>query len=237
MNESVNDPVVTAIRRLVELRDTEFKESQPFEWLRYKIAKAAMGMANLRDGGLIVIGVSQRDRLMATGVTAEHEATYDPDNVIEAINRHARPPVDCTVRVVNVDGANYVGIEVRTFDRSPIFCKRSTPDGTPDADKLIEGCVYARCNDRIGTTRVVDPDLMAEILEIAAERGAAKIVRVARQVGLQMPNDARDEILRRLDGILDRGVANHVIDVIQEFNRAPSARSAGAFAREREGFD
>lgn len=77
MDVSVDDPILLAVRRGLELRDAEFKESQPFPVLRYKIVKTAMSMANLRDGGLIIIGAHQRNgRLSLDGITQEHEATY-----------------------------------------------------------------------------------------------------------------------------------------------------------------
>ncbi len=43
-----------------EDRSLEYKESQPWGELKNKIAKTALGMANVRDGGTIVVGVSER---------------------------------------------------------------------------------------------------------------------------------------------------------------------------------
>lgn len=239
MNPSDDDPVLVAVRRAVELRGVEFKESQPFETLRYKIVKTAMGMANLRDGGLIIIGPHQREgRLIASGIAQEHEDSYDPDDVIEAINRHARPPVNCSVRIVpEADGRRFVGIEIRSFDRSPVFCKRNTPDDINRDDRLVEGSLYARSNDRIGTTRVVDPDLMAEILEIAAERRAAEIIQLSQRVGFTMPNAGRDALQARLLDTLDAPTADSVIDIIEDLSRQSPADSTSAFRRERRSFE
>lgn len=144
----------------------------------------------------------------------------------------------CTVRVVSeTNGRRFVGIEVRSFDRSPIFCKRNTPDGTDNNDKLVEGALYARSSDRIGSTRVVDPDLMAEILEIAAERRAAEIIKLSQRVGFTMPNATRDGLLARLLDVVDEQTANDVLEIMQDFNRRSPVDSASAFRRERRGFE
>ena len=239
MNPSNDDRIRVAIRRELELRDVEFKESQPFEVLRFKIVKAAIGMANLRDGGLIIIGAHQREgRLRASGITKEHEATYDADDVIEAINRHARPPVNCIVRVLaEADGRRFVGIEVQPFDRSPVFCKRSTPDNVDSNDRLVEGSLYVRNSDRIGTTRVVDADLMAEILEIAAERQAAEIMQRSQRVGFTMPIAGREALQSRLLDVLDSRTTDAVLDIIEELDRRSPVDSASAFKRERRSFE
>lgn len=234
-----DDPVLAAISAGLELRDTEFKESQPFDVLRYKIAKAAIGMANLRDGGRIIIGAHERDgRLRFDGVTPEHEETYNPDLLIEAINHHADPPVNCTVRVVATDdGTRFVAIEVKSFDRTPVFCKNGTPDGVSGRDKLIKGNIYVRSNERIATTRVVDSELMRELLEIAAERGAAEIVRRAQRVGFSVPNAEREALRARLLDVLDAEQAENALTVIEDFGRQVPHDARGAFRRERRGFE
>ncbi len=160
MNESAtpNDPVVLALASGVETRSSEFKESQPFDVLKWKIVKSAMAMANLRDGGRIIIGGSERDgaTLRLEGVKTEHDADYDNDTIINLVNTHARPPVDLLVRRIAYDGKQFVAIEVRQFSRTPVFCSKPTPSGTPEKQQLREGDVYVRSNERISTTRAVN---------------------------------------------------------------------------------
>lgn len=222
----------------MELRDVEFKESQPFQTLRWKIVKSAMAMANLRDGGYIIIGVTQRDgRPYAAGIEKHDEVTYDSDIVIEAINKHARPPVNCRVRVVADSGVKrFVAIEVQSFDRNPVFCRRGSPDDVARGDRLTPGEIYVRSLDRIATTKVVDSDLMEELLEIAAERRAAEIVRRAQRAGFQVPNRERQLLRERLLEVTDEGIVDRVLDVIAEFARRPSASSIDQYVRERGDF-
>ncbi|MGZ5095231.1 MAG: AlbA family DNA-binding domain-containing protein, partial [Burkholderiales bacterium] len=200
INESEADPIVRALRYGIETRSTEFKESQPLEVLKWKIVKSAMAMANLRDGGRIIIGGSEREGLAVSldGVKPEHLTDYDNDTIIQLINTHARPPVDLSVRIVPFDGKEFVGIEVAQFARTPVFCAKPTPNGTPEKLRLREGDVYVRSNERIATTRAVNAELMAEVLEVAAETRAAQIVATAQRIGLRIPDSALKQFAKEI---------------------------------------
>jgi predicted HTH transcriptional regulator len=179
-----------------ETRAVEFKESQPFEILQWKLLKTCMAMANLRDGGLIVIGVDERNGLPSlSGVSPTHLKTYTQDALIALVNRHARPPVTLTLRVVEHAKLRYIGIEVRPFDRVPIFCGVATPKHV-SKEALAVGDIPARTQDRISTSRVHDVDLVAEIIEIAAEKRAREIIAMSQRIGLRLP-DSGDVAFRR----------------------------------------
>lgn len=191
-----DDAIIRALRQLAESRDTEFKESQPYEILKWKLVKSCMAMANLRNGRLIIVGVSERGgRPEALGVEPAHEASYNQDNLLALINRHARPHVSLRLRIVPHNDARFIGIEVEPFARTPIICGRDTPPDA-DPDRLHEGNIPARSLDRIATTRLVNGDLMAEIVEIAAIKRAAEIIATAQQIGLRMPDNAGDQVRR-----------------------------------------
>ena len=183
------DPVLKAIRAGVETRETEFKQSCPFADIQWKIVKTCMAMANLRDGGRIIIGVAERDgRWHADGVDSEHLDDYTHDRILELVNRHARPPISLVVRVVSLDAKTFVAIEVREFDRVPIFCGVAT-SSTAGRDALRVGDMPGRSRDRVATSRIYDADLVAEIIEVAAEKRAASIIATAQRIGLRMPDD------------------------------------------------
>lgn len=199
MNQDQRDPAIAALSAGVELRNTEFKESQPFDVLRWKIIKTAMAMANLRDGGQIIIGAHQRNGpLELDGIHADCEATYDADDVLEAINKFANPPVTATVRVMLFDERRFVVIQVAPFERTPVICRRGTPDGVSDV--MRRGDIFVRSRDRIATTRLVDDDLMAELVEVAAERRAAQIIGTAQRAGLRMPEHDAVAFAREREG-------------------------------------
>ena len=67
----------------------EFKESMPWPDVKMKLVKAALGMANLRDGGLFIIGRGKApDR--PEGVTDEHLASYDSDIIRDVVDSYRR---------------------------------------------------------------------------------------------------------------------------------------------------
>jgi len=187
-----DDPIVRALQRPVETRDTEFKESQPFDTLKWRIVKTCMAMANLRDGGRIIIGVSERTgRLEAVGMHPDHESEYNQDDLYAIVNRYARPPVALTLRVVDYDGKRFIAIEIREFSRVPIFCGVGTPPES-GKDQLRVGDIPGRSRDRIATSKIHDVDLVAEVIEVAAEKRAAEIIATAQRIGLRLPPADRD---------------------------------------------
>ena len=186
------DPLLRLIRLGAETRATEYKESQPFELLKWKIVKSCMAMANLREGGRIIVGVAQRDgRTEALGMHPNHESDYTQDSIFELVNRHARPAVSLTVRFVEeTDGRRFVGIEVAPFDRIPVFRHNATPPAA-GRDGLRVGDIPARSRDRIATSRLYDADLVAEIIEVAAESRARDIIATAQRIGLTLPDQTQ----------------------------------------------
>lgn len=202
-----DDPILMAIRDGVETRGTEFKESQPFDVLKWKLVKACMAMANMRDGGRIVIGCDEREGVpRPSGMTEEHQRSYEPDDLIEAVNTYARPPVILTLRRREFSGLRFVGVEVAPFDRTPVMCINDNLGGKPaptPAQVLRPGEIYVRSNSRVSTTKVVTPELLAEILEIAAEKRAAEIIGIAQRIGLRMPDNAATQFALERKGFGD----------------------------------
>ena len=196
-SEHDDDRILTAIRYGVEARDVEFKRSAPFSDYRWKIVRTCMAMANLRGGGVIIIGVAQdKDRrYLWEGVKPEHVSTYTQDAVYNIVNHYARPVVSLRVRTIVVDGKQYVGIEVDMFERRPIICGVPTPQEA-GKDGVPLGAFVARTRETISTSVVGDPDLVDEIIDIGMEMRAAELIASAQRIGLRMPDDARNAFAR-----------------------------------------
>jgi len=157
-----------------EDRNREYKAS--FPWNKdtdgatmAKVTKTILAMANLRDGGHIVIGVEEKGsegRFLAVGMKPEHLVTYSYDRVADFVKEYAEPYVRFDLDIVEVDKKEFVVISVEGFDQVPVICKRSF------SDILSEGRVYIR--PRSGRprsaplNRYVD---MRELLDLATERG------------------------------------------------------------------
>jgi predicted HTH transcriptional regulator len=156
-------------------------------------------MGNLRDGGIVIVGLSERDRTWdCSGVLDEHANTFDPDVVIEQINAYVSPHVDLDVVLVLYQGKNYLAISVHEFEDTPLVCKKNGSEG------LQEGHVYIRPTGRARTTKVTDARQMHDLLEVATEKRARKLLETARRIGLAIgeagpsENDKFDAELRDL---------------------------------------
>src|SRR5947209_6511941 len=75
----------------VEFKCLEFRKDNP---LFGKVVRAAIGMANRRDGGLIIIGVSDHSGILSpTGLSEEQLTTWRYDDIADGFAAHADPPI------------------------------------------------------------------------------------------------------------------------------------------------
>lgn len=177
----------------------EFKESASWETLKWKIIKSALAMGNLRDGGVIVIGASERGETWdLTGISTEHLATYDVDIVAEQVNAYVSPHVDLDIVLVSYrNGKQFLAIQVTEFHSTPLVCKKNGPNG----EGVREGFVYVRPLGIAKTTQVVRAEDMHDLLELASEKRARKMLETSRRIGLTGgPSDA-EHFARELEGL------------------------------------
>lgn len=182
-----------------EDRSLECKESQPWDELKSKIAKTALGMANIRDGGTIIVGVSQRSgSLVAQGMSQEHINTYDVDKVQSYVNRFADPYVRLEMYIVPRDSQSFVAIVVHEFDEIPVVCRRNGVG-------LRQGAVYTRSYRMPETCEVPSQTEMREIIEIATDKGVRRFLERSHRAGLSTggaigPTDA-EKFDEQLEGL------------------------------------
>jgi len=82
----LRERISLALSRCQEQTWLDFKESQPWEVLRWRLLKTMMGIANLRDGGLIIVGVSERGTVWdPTGIEEAHLALFDYDDIMDQL--------------------------------------------------------------------------------------------------------------------------------------------------------
>src|SRR5713101_4262364 len=100
-HKRLHDRVFGALDRCQEEQGIDFKESAPWDSIKWRVIKTALGMANLRDGGMIIVGTSERKQTWdLTGIAPEHLETYDVDTVIDVTNKYASPHVDFDIALV-----------------------------------------------------------------------------------------------------------------------------------------
>lgn len=186
----LHEKATIALERCQEEQDVDFKESADWTALKWRITHTALGMGNLRDGGMLLIGVAERSgQWELTGITPEHLATYDPDDVAAHVNAYVSPHADVdVVLVTHSDGRDYLAIYIREFRDTPLVCKKNGPDKSG----IVQGRVYVRLPAPARTTAVTDARQMHDLLELAAEKRARTLLETGRRVGLEA-RAVRDE--------------------------------------------
>jgi hypothetical protein len=148
-----------------------------------RVARAAIAMGNLRDGGLVCLGVDDKQLTgMLPGLTAEQLAVWsDFDNVSDALARYSDPPVSFGLNTHKLSsGAEVVVLEVAAFDNVPHICKREYPS------ILRRGAIYVRPRGKPESVPIPSSSEMRELLELAMDKGVREFVRRAGAVGLPL---------------------------------------------------
>ena len=182
----LHDRVTAALDRCQESQDVDFKESAGWPQLRYRIMKAAMAMANLRDGGVVIVGVSERNAIWElTGISEVDLASFEADDIIEEINSVASPHIVLDVVLVTYrNGNRFLAIQANEFGETPIVCKKTVDSRTTGEPVLEQGAVYIRPAGVAQTIRITDARQMHALLELSAEKRARHILEAAARIGL-----------------------------------------------------
>jgi hypothetical protein len=140
------------------------------------VARAAMAMGNLRDGGLVCLGIDD-DKVasMQPGLTPELVREWsDFDNVHAAVDRFSDPPVDFDLHALTLgNGVEVVVMEVREFLDNPHLCRRQYPE------VLVDGMAYVRPRGKPQSVPVPSSVEMRELLDLAITKGVREFVRRA----------------------------------------------------------
>jgi predicted HTH transcriptional regulator len=177
-----------------EERSLEFKQSM--SWAdaatKEKLTKSVLAMANLRDGGYIVIGVERQpdDRHIPLGVHPDHIDSFVQDHLSAHFSEYADPYVESTLIRQTVEGKVFLIIKVAEFSELPVICKKDGP-------KLRRGAMYIRSRRMAETVEVPSQVGMREILDLAIEKRERDFSRRAERLGFVRP-PMRDEFLEQL---------------------------------------
>jgi hypothetical protein len=171
-----------------EVRSFEVKGPGNLEDKAYcaRVARAAIALGNLRDGGLICVGIDNtRMAEMLPGLSADQlKAWSDFDNVSDALARFADPPVAFRLYPIRLPtGADVVVIEVAEFEDIPHLCRRDYPG------ILQKGLAYIRPRGKPESVPVPSPTEMREMLDLAITKGVRDFIRRAGVAGVLLTGD------------------------------------------------
>jgi schlafen family protein len=202
-HESLRDKISIALGRCQEQQWLDFKESQPWPVLKLKLIRTIMAMANLRDGGLILIGISERDETWKlTGISTQHLSTYDFDDILDQVNSYGSPEVGLDVVTHrSEDDKIYLALAVHQFRETPVVCKRGTPAGVVAKEQMRPGDFFIRPAGKPRTERVSDAHRLHELLELAAIARARRMLEVGNRVGFVSPEAAKSKFAQEISSI------------------------------------
>ncbi len=156
-----------------EQRGVEFKSPgmRTDKGFQVKVVRAVLGMSNNPGGGVVVIGVDERNKnLRATGLSKIELGTWTYDDFASNVSNFADPYVNFNLGVVEMDKKNFLVIEVKQFDELPVICKKDS------FNVLRNGALYVRRRGKNETIEVPSHVEMREIVTRAAEFQARQIV-------------------------------------------------------------
>lgn len=176
-----------------EGRSLEFKQSTPWGESRFKakIAKSILAFTNVRDGGRIIVGVEQKDDggFDFKGMTTEHLATWNYDDLASNVSEFADPFVDFSLERVPYNSKTFLVITIHEFRDLPVICKKDY------ASLLRRGAIYTRTYRIPESAEVPSQTELREILDVAIEKGTRALLRTASRVGLTVPSGPSDSEL------------------------------------------
>ncbi len=144
----------------------EFKTAMVWD---NSLIRDILAMANVQDGGRIVVGIADRT-YHRVGLTAAQIATFDHESMQDRVANFADPSVEFRIDLVaDANGLQFVVIEVRPFETTPVVCRR-------DGDGLNEGDIYYRSRaGRPASARVRRSADMRDIIEVAITRSRRRL--------------------------------------------------------------
>jgi len=149
-----------------EIRSFEVKSPGNLSDKAYcaKVARAAIAMGNLRDGGTICLGIDETRMVdMLPGLDLDQFGAWSNfDDVSDALARYADPAVSLRLSPLRlVSGAAVVVIEISEFEQVPHVCKRDYQD------VLRDGMTYVRPRGKPRSVPVPSSAEMRELLDLA----------------------------------------------------------------------
>jgi predicted HTH transcriptional regulator len=160
---------------------------------KVKIAKAMMAMSNLRNGGVIVIGMREIRRGVwePEGMTTQQVASFNQDDIARWVNDCAIPAVQFNVKPFTYNDNEFVIIRVREFDSMPTICHKQKPRG--GSEVLKAGAIYYRSRQKNESAPISSEEDMRELITLAISKGAAQQITLCEELGLAATSPALQE--------------------------------------------
>jgi hypothetical protein len=186
-----NEELAAALALGHEQTGVECKAAGP-RWdsnLFAQVTRAALAMANRRDGGFIVIGIRDDDSsLAADPMSVDDLATWNHDEIADGFKAAADPGIAFTRMEREYQGHSVVVLQVRPFDTVPVVCTQTyqkTGVRGPGSFVLREGALYVRGRTKAESVEATPSD-MRDILEFATQQRLRAFLATAQGAGVSL---------------------------------------------------
>jgi hypothetical protein len=185
------DEIEAVLARDYELRGFEIKGPGPRtdSQLFARVARACLGLGNLRDGGHVAIGIADdQSAAMRPGLEKSDLESWSYDDLSRKLAEYADPPLrfDLATRRLS-SGVDVVVVQVFEFDGTPHICAKDYPD------VLRRGALYVRSRRVPETSEVPSAVDMRDLLDLATEKALRAYVQTAERAGLALlPTEGAD---------------------------------------------
>ncbi len=169
----------------------EFKQAMVWE---DGLVKDILAMANIEDGGRIVIGIED-GTFARQGLSDDQLNSFNGDQIKDVVGGFADPFVEFAIsKTPDNDGLMFVVIVVAPFTYTPVICKR---DGGRK-NELRKGEIYFRSKTRRPCSeRISNSSEMRDLLD----RATVLRMRHLQGLGLQAVPEKRYDFDRELGGL------------------------------------
>jgi predicted HTH transcriptional regulator len=173
-----------------EERNLEYKTSMNWntDETKTKLAKSIMAMANIKDGGAIILGVTEEapGKFVPTGMSEEDERSFNQDSVSEYVNKYADPFVELKVEKHIEGDKRFVIVQVQEFEELPVVCKKD------HSGVLKRGDLYTRSRHKHESVQVPSQTEMREILDMAVDKRMQRRIELFHTWGVTALTPQKD---------------------------------------------
>ncbi len=191
------DELERLIEGQAESQSLDFKANMPWDFNSF--AKDFMAMANVRDGGTILIGVRENGpSFEREGVSEENRATYKIDDIRDKLRKYTDPCISFDIKFpVDNNNLQYVSIHIHSFKEVPVICVIANQDA-----RLQQSTIYYRnTNGRVQSGAISNSSDLRDVIELAS----ARLRKRREDSGYIVSQNDKFKLDKELDGLSNNG--------------------------------
>ena len=177
MTRDTQEALERVVANPFESQSVDLKGAEEWDSIKYKLARCSLGLANLPDDGLIVIGIVDLadGKFHRQGLSATQATSFHPDTVCDFLASYMTPAVDLEPGEFNHDGLTYFGIRIGYHGHRPVVASKSYSG--VGQDSIEKGAIYYRPIGEKPQTRKAQPVDIEALIREHIEFGVAHEVR------------------------------------------------------------